>query len=70
MAEFVLNLPERNDRKQHLYKPLADIKKCEHIMIHTSFNNNKGYCLYKICMNTYFIVIVYLSITLKACCLS
>ena len=27
-------------------------------MIHTSFNNNKVYSLYKICVSTYFIVMV------------
>ena len=58
MAEFVLKLPERNYRKYDLYKQTADINKCEYIMIHTSFNNNKGYSLYVICMSTYFMVIV------------
>ena len=59
MAEFVLNVPERNDWKQYLHKQIFHIKKCEYIMIHTSFNNNKGYCSYKICMSTYFIVGIY-----------
>ena len=36
---------------------MADIKKCEN-MIQTSFNNNRGYSLCKICMSTYFTVIV------------
>ena len=65
MAQFVLNLPERNDRKQNIYKQMADIKKCEYVMIHTSFINNKGCCFYKIWMSTYFIVIVCTSITLE-----
>ena len=37
---------------------MSDIKKCENITIHTSFNNNEGYCLHMICVSTYFIVIV------------
>lgn len=37
---------------------MADIRKSEYIMIHTPFNNNKKYGLYKISMKTYFIVIV------------
>ena len=36
---------------------MTDVK-CEYIMIYTSFNNKKGYSLYKICMSTYFIAIV------------
>lgn len=44
IAKFFLKIPERNER--------------EYIIIHTFFNNYKGYSLYKVCMSTYFIVIV------------